>query len=127
MDNKNRDKVRELLQKRIPEIPQKYEQMIKKFFGHEWRSMSQTDIDGALGIAICKAIILCKRPQVSLDEISKEIRIDVPTLSVPYERLAKNGYMKEGKIKKDKDLIEGQQTAWCYIAGTASGLTGNVL
>jgi len=127
MDSKDKQKFRQMLQIKVPDLPQKYEQIIKKVFGPEWRSLSQTEIEGALGIAICKAILVNKRSSFNLDDLSREIGVEAPLLSIPYERLAKNGYMKDGRIKGDQDLLKEDMTAWCYIAGTASGLTGNVL
>ena len=105
-------------------MPDKYEKFVKKICGAEWKHSSVVDLEGGLGVAICKAII--DGQHVNLVKLSEHLGIDTDVLSIPYERLSKNGYMKSGKLSKDEELVRGDLHAWCYVAGTASGITGTV-
>lgn len=106
----------------IPRMSDKYENFIKDICGTEWRTSSSTDVDGALGVAICKAML--DGSSSDLLELSDRLGIDDHTLWNAYDRLAKNGYLKHGRIHSDKALLKGDSLAWCWVAGIAGGATG---
>ena len=103
----------------IPLLGQDYESFIKNVCGGNWRV---SDRDGGLGVAIGKAILDGTHPE--LFAVAEKLDLNTDLLSMPYERLTKNGYMKSGRIREDRELLNGNVTAWCYLAGIASGLTG---
>ena len=106
----------------VPELNEELEELIQKVYGENWKNLEKTEIDGVLGLLMCKAIL--NDVPADLYKLSAYLKIDHRDLSLPYERLAKNGYMKLGRIKSDGDLIRENITALCYIAGIASGITG---
>ncbi|MFA6088630.1 MAG: MarR family winged helix-turn-helix transcriptional regulator [Candidatus Woesearchaeota archaeon] len=106
----------------VPRMSDKYENFIKDICGTEWRISSSTDVDGALGVAICKSII--EGSGNSLNELANRLGIDEHTLWGAYDRLEKNGYLKKERLLSDKSLIKGDTLAWCYVAGAAGGATG---
>ena len=103
-------------------LPDKYEKFVKKICGSDWKTSSDLDIEGGLGVAICKAIM--DGQNTNLSELSNHLNVDSDILAVPYERLSKNGYMKNGRLNADKELVNGESFAWCYVAGIAGGATG---
>jgi len=106
----------------IPKLPEKYEKFVKKICGPDWKYSSPLDLEGGLGVAICKAIL--DGQSINLSELADHFGLDSELLTGPYERLSKNGYMKSGKLDQDGELVKGETLAWCYLAGIASGATG---
>lgn len=109
----------------IPKLPEKCERLIKKICGQDWRQYSNTEIEGALGVAI--VLMAIDEETIEFNVIARRIGIDVNLISIPFERLARNGYMNKKRLWEDKQLVDENLHAWCYVAGTASGVTGNVI
>jgi len=106
----------------VPKFPKKCEKTIEKVYGSGWRNAHHVETDGVIGLAICKAILETKRTDIQ--SVSKYLGLSPDDISVPYERLSKNGYMKESKIIGDEEIRSEQTLAMCYIAGISSGATG---
>lgn len=105
------------------DIPELYcEHVVQSVYGDGWRNLPQQDLDGALGIAMCRAILDGCRPE--LKSLSERLGVSTHFLYQPYERLSRNGFMKGTKISEDPGLTDDLVTAWCYVAGYASGATG---
>ena len=107
---------------KVPKMPDKYENFVRRFCGSDWRTSSQIDMDGGFGVAICKAIL--EGANINLIELSRILCTDPDTLAPAYERLSMNGYMKDGKIKNDATLSKDEYLAWGSIAGISGGATG---
>jgi len=103
-------------------LPQKYERFIEQICGQNWRISGCCEVEGALGVAICKVIIDTKEDD--LFAIARHLGLTPDCLKEPYKRLSLNGYMKKNRLIDDEELKNGDTTAWCYLAGTASGATG---
>ena len=108
----------------VPRLADKYDQLIRKIYGSDWRHMDPSEVDGAFGIAICKAIM--EGVSSDIQSLSDHFDVSIDWLSASYERLAKNGYMKENRLRNDKGLQNEDVFAWSWMAGVSSGYTGNV-
>ena len=104
----------------IQELP--CEPLIRKLFGSQWRNLDEKERDGAIGIAIVKAVLDGVRPDIQ--DIGYNLRINREYLNNPFKRLFMNGAFQGNKIRGDKDLKKGDLTAWGYYAGYAMGVTG---
>jgi len=106
----------------VEKMPDRYEKFVKRICGADWRHSSMVDLDGGLGVAICKAIL--DGTHVNLVELARALNTEPDTLAMAYERLSKNGFMKESKLRGDEGLKKGDNFGWCWIAGVAGGATG---
>lgn len=106
----------------IPNLPQKYEDFVCRICGDEWRKSSKQDVDGAIGVAICKAIL--NGEPANTEALSRHLGVHISCLIAPFDKLYKNGMTMRRKLNADKLLVKGDELAWCYVAGMASGFTG---
>jgi hypothetical protein len=107
----------------------------------EFRSLSQQDRDGVMGVACMLAFLKGVRP--TSHEFSKHLGVDENVIRRPFRRLLINGVFSEKfDARNDPVFIGGAsnivisggdikfsgnertRNAWAIIAGLASGLTG---
>ncbi len=105
-----------------PELP--CERLVRRICGKQWRSLSDTEKDGAWGIAIVKSIL--DGVNSSLEDISLHLGVRSDNITRAWRNLSLNGALLRSRIRKDNGLIDGDRLAWCFYAGYASGLTGPV-
>jgi len=115
-----------------------YESIISDICGRNWRSASEFDYQGGLGVAIVLSYLKGVKP--TIDDMSKHLDIVTDDLYGPFQRLLYGGiFLKEFNARsdpellgrgisesvakaeciEDKDLI---RNAWCQVAGIASGI-----
>ena len=104
-------------------IPEIYcEDIIRMVCGDDWRTLPQNEVDGAIGVAICRSLM--DGCNCDIRSLSKFTGIEPKMIHPPLERLSLNGITRPSKLNSDKALKKRDTTAWCYIAGYASGLIG---
>ncbi len=109
----------------------KYEQVVRLVCGDDWcgPDKSADDRDGALGVAIILAYL--QGIPARLPDLASALDLPPYLLEMSYKRLQANGlFSPRSYIVGDPVLMghagsdESRLTAWCYIAGMASGYTG---
>lgn len=105
----------------INELP--YERLVRKICGSQWRELSKPEIDAAWGVAIVKSILEGVRPEIG--EVARHLGVSGDDLIDAYRRLNLNGLFKNAYLERDRsDLQSGDELAWCYYGGYASGAIG---
>lgn len=88
-----------------------------------WRSLPSQDLDGALGVAMVKAVLLGSDNDIN--SLSNFLSVAPLELQSAYDRLSRNGFLhRKGVVLNDKKLKNNDKTSWCFVAGMASGYTG---
>lgn len=101
------------------------EPLIEKICGENWRE-NPSEIDGVWGVAIVRSVLDGCFP--SLKDVSHYLDIHVDLLRGAFTRLSLNGVFLRDRLYKDrKSLNNNDLHAWCYYAGVAQGVTGNIL
>ena len=107
----------------VPELREANEQLVRSVCGKQWRSLSSTELDGALGVAIVKSIL--DGVAEDLGEIASHLGVNRDLLYSAFRNLGLNGVFRENRINKDREALEDSDPiAWGYYAGYASGATG---
>jgi hypothetical protein len=106
----------------IPEL--RYEELVRKVIGPQWRHLSEEERDGAFGVAIVKSVLDGVQPD--LNEIAMHLGLDNDLLLRSFHNLSLNGVFRRNLIQNDDDLKKENVHAWCYYAGYASGAAGSV-
>jgi len=105
-------------QRKIPETP--YDEVIGDVCGHGWRQSPESDIDGAMGVAI--ALAVAHGVKADLVDLSDHLNIAFTLLKRPFERMSLAGVFKNGMIEQEKDEVKGgDEKTLCYYAAYASG------
>lgn len=104
----------------------RYEHLIKKICGAQWKSLPDNERDAAWGIAIVKSVLDGIEP--NLQDISNYLGVDRDTLLRPFKNLNMNGVFLHDRIQKDSKALKSEDSlAWCYYGGYASGAIGPVV
>lgn len=99
------------------------EKDVRRIFGNQWRSLPESEIDGAWGIAIVSSI--AAGVNIDLNSLSSHLGVDREVLRPAFRRLSMNGIFLRDTIYKDRQALRGGDVlAWCYYAGYASGAVG---
>jgi hypothetical protein len=107
----------------VPEITS--EELVKQICGAQWRNLPDKERDGAWGVAIVKAVFDGIAPD--LHELSKHLGVEPELLTQAFRRLSLNGVFRHNSIQNDAGLQRNDPVAWCYYAGCASGIAGNIV
>lgn len=101
----------------------KYDPIVTKIFGEEWKTLQQPDSDGVLGVLIVKSILDGIKPDVR--RLADYLGLTKDDLLPAYTRLSANGVFLRHRLQDDRKMLEmSNDLAWCYYAGYASGDTG---
>ncbi len=107
----------------VPELREPYERLVRSVCGKQWRSLSQEELDGAIGVVIVKSIL--DGVAEDLGEVASHLGVSRDLLYDPFRNLSLNGVFREDRIDKDREALEdADPIAWGYYAGYASGATG---
>lgn len=104
----------------VPELP--CEGLVKQICGSQWRTLTGRELDGALGVAIVRSVLDGVPPE--LNRVSSYLGVDRDILLTAFRSLSMNGVFRRASMFKDEGLHRGDDLAWCYYAGYASGATG---
>ena len=120
----------------------RYEDTIKRICGDDWNVASIEERDGGYGVACVMAVLdgansnteeiaytllAVREDEEPSEEAVKEL---AKLIEVPYRRLGASGiFSKRFNLRRDKCLNgfstpHDGRTAWCHIAGIASGYIG---
>lgn len=106
----------------------KYEDLVKKICGDNWRSTAQEEKDGGYAVAMGIAFINGVRPSPS--DFSKHLGVSTDDIITAYQRMSRNGVFRdEFGMKSDPALLGNKDSdeaarAWSHIAGMGSGFVG---
>lgn len=101
------------------------ESIVVRVCGAGWRDLQNSDLNGALGVAIVRSVLDGVTP--SLHDLSVHLGVMTDKLRPAYMRLSMNGIFLRGRIHQDRKALNNNDIcAWCYYAGFASGAIGNV-
>ena len=105
----------------IPELP--CENLVRLICGASWRSLSDTDLDAALGIGMTKMVLDGVEP--SLKTLADKMQIDEKLLEPAFRRLEMNGkFLKHNLSNIDAKVVD--VVGWGFVGGVAAGATGLV-
>ena len=106
-----------------------YEKIIQLVCGENWRDCGKEEIDGAMGVAIVRALM--DGVENNVEEIAYHLDIPKFMLSRAYSNLDSGGIFQRHmeKDRKFRDRIESDWKSlknrdvhvWCWYAASASG------
>lgn len=105
-------------------LPQSYENLLTYLFG-DWRTWSPSEMQGVYGVLIIRCVLDGAR--LDLHALASYLGANVDDLRSPFMRFSLNGIFLRNRLRDDKKNLNANDVhAWCYYAGIASGMTGNV-
>jgi hypothetical protein len=109
----------------------KYDKEVRYVCGDDWRSQSQEERDGGFGVAMMVAYLQGASP--NYEDIASSLGLsprEAAEASIPFRRLQVSGMFSDEFDALSDQALAGNasdvdvRTAWCQVAGTASGWLG---
>lgn len=107
----------------------KYEEVVRRICGDDWRTVSPQERDGGYGVACVQAFLKGVRPVPA--DLAAHLSVKPDDLIVGYTRLNKNGVFSYDNYnaKHDKGLqapmgSDDWNRTWGHIAAMAGGFMG---
>lgn len=107
----------------------KYEDQVRKICGESWKTVSDQEKQGGMGVACMIAYMRGVKP--ALPDIAKHLGVTADEINVPFVRLLRNGAFHRDRwdAKNDPTLLgddgeEEAHRAWAFVAAVGSGFLG---
>jgi hypothetical protein len=108
----------------------KYEEIVRKICGDNWKVVSTEEREGGLGVAVIQAYLRGIRP--TLNDMAIYLGVTADELYPPYMRLVNAGVFTKNWSAKTDPYLNSREPAefnfgWAHIAAIAGGFIGNFL
>jgi hypothetical protein len=106
----------------------RYEDIVRKVCGDDWRTVSHSEREGGYGVACVLAFMRGAKPNIG--DLANHLGVAADEIVPAYQRLNRSGaFSNRWNVKRDRAMQghmsdEETQKTWAHIAAVAGGFIG---